>query len=118
MALKTPRVRIQLEQPNTDDVLEMDVQTDNRDMIQWDVTRARRDWPQGKDAPALWLTFLAWHALHRTGGTTLQLDGFLAACIDVSGIDRDGETVAAGATDEEVSAAWGSDPSQPAPVTD
>lgn len=118
MALKTPQVRIQLEQDGTTDVLELDVQTDNRDMIQWDVTRARRDWPKGQEAPALWLTFLAWHALHRTGGTALQLDAFLASCIDVSSIDRAGDKLPPNATAEEVSQAWDVDPTRPAPVTD
>lgn len=84
MALISPRVNVHLE-----DGTEFTVQTDNRDAVQWDVIRARKDWPAGKDAPMLWLTVMAWHALKRTGQTTLNLEQFIASCVQVTSADKE-----------------------------
>lgn len=45
----------------------IEVQTLNPDLIAWDMTRAKHRWPEVKDAPFLWLTFIAWHAARREG---------------------------------------------------
>jgi hypothetical protein len=45
----------------------LEVQTDNRDMILWEKTRARHKWPKFDEAPIWWLTFLAWSAARRQG---------------------------------------------------
>lgn len=45
----------------------MEIQTLNPDLIAWDMTRAKHRWPDVKDAPFLWLTFISWHACRREG---------------------------------------------------
>lgn len=97
MATIAPRLQVHIEQPGTDDVLECIVQTDNRDAIQWDITRNRKNWPATADAPMLWASFMAWHAMRRTGAEELRgldLDGFLGVCIEVRPIrESTGEAV-------------------------
>lgn len=46
---------------------DLEVQTDNRDMILWEKTRARHKWPKFDEAPMTWVTFLAWSAARRIG---------------------------------------------------
>lgn len=60
--LTTPRVRVIREGCE-----ELEVQTDNRDLVRFDMTRPRQRpaWPGPEDAPMLWLTFLAWSAARR-----------------------------------------------------
>jgi hypothetical protein len=60
--LESPRVIITREGHE-----DLEVQTDNRDMIVWETTRARHKWPKFDEAPMMWLTFLAWSAARRTG---------------------------------------------------
>ena len=43
----------------------LDVQTTQADAVRFDLVRARLSWPKTSDAPMLWATFLAWHALRR-----------------------------------------------------
>lgn len=68
---KTPLVVVTLE--HDDELVEVEVQTDNRDMIAWDMHRNRVGWPSTQDAPVLWLTFIAWHALKRSASTVADL---------------------------------------------
>ena len=83
--LLAPVVVVTLEQDGSDDYLELTVQTDNRDAVQWDIVRARKEWPAGQDAPMLWMTFLAWSALHRTGQIkTEKVEEFIARCVNVT----------------------------------
>src|SRR5262245_46772947 len=63
--LWTPRVEATL-----DDGSLLVVQVLNADLLNWDRTAARHGWPDMKSAPFLWLTFITWTALRRTG----QLD--------------------------------------------
>lgn len=35
----------------------------NHALVEWDLTRGKNGWPAFKDAPMLWLTFLAWQQL-------------------------------------------------------
>lgn len=81
--LVSPVVTIQLEQESSEDLLEYEVQTDNRDAVQWDLLRGRKGWPAAQDAPVLWLTVLAWHALTRSKETKLSVDEFLKVCVAV-----------------------------------
>lgn len=46
---------------------DLELQTDNRDLILWDTTRLRHKWPKLEDAPFLWMTFISWAAARRTG---------------------------------------------------
>lgn len=109
-ALLAPRVRVLLEQDGPG-YLEYDVQTDNRDMTQWDAVRARRKWPKAMDAPSLWMTFLTWHALYRTGaGVDAEFDAFNARCVQTQMIDADGNPVRPGTAEGEAAASV--DPTQ------
>lgn len=60
--LTTPRLRVVRD--GLDDV---EVQTTNADLVLWDKTRFRHKWPTVQEAPFLWMTFIAWAALRRTG---------------------------------------------------
>jgi hypothetical protein len=61
MALTTPRVRVVLE-----DGTEHTVRMLNVDQVAYDRERGRRpDLPSGLDAPMLYQTWCAWHALTR-----------------------------------------------------
>lgn len=80
VALSTPVITVVM-----DDDREMTVQCVNADLLAWDRTRVAKRWPKSEDAPFPWLTFLAWHALKRTG----QIDGmalpdFETACLQVT----------------------------------
>ena len=48
---------------------DLTLQTNNADMVLWDLTRPKQrpPWPASSDAPILWMTFLAWAAARRTG---------------------------------------------------
>ena len=50
-----------------DDGRTLEVQALNPDLIRFDRTAAKHGWPVATAAPFLWLTFLAWSALRRTG---------------------------------------------------
>lgn len=109
--LSAPKVLVLLETAGTDELTEYTVQTDNRDAIQWDVTRPRRSWPAFNEAPMLYMTFLAWHAMHRTGATTAKLEDFMKDAVEVKVLTVDGRAVTpAEATAEDVNV----DPTQPA----
>lgn len=68
--LNTPRVRVIREgfEP-------FDVQTDNRDLVRFDMTRPKQRpvWPMPDQAPMLWLTFIAWSASQRQGSIPAEL---------------------------------------------
>lgn len=100
--LKTPRVRVYVE-TDGDDFLEIDVQTDNRDAVQWDFVRSRNRWPDAREAPLLWMTFLAWNAIRRTGGPSG--DGFEKwneRVVAVEPIDADGNPLTTGEAGADV----------------
>ena len=67
----TPKLRVQLESPGTDELTEYIVQTDNRDMVAFDLTRSRKGWPSMDEANMFWMTFLAHHALSKRGGVAI-----------------------------------------------
>lgn len=91
LSLKTPRVRVYLETDVAGEYLEIDVQTDNRDAVQWDFARSRQRWPDGREAPLLWMTYLSWHAIRRTGGPApADFEEFNKRCVDVEALNRDG----------------------------
>lgn len=41
------------------------VDTGSPDMVAWDMTAAKHKWPPFRNAPFLWMAFLAWHASRR-----------------------------------------------------
>ena len=89
--IRSPRVMVLLEQPGTDELLEIIVQTDNRDMVRFDRARVQRRWPTFKDASLLWMTFLAWSALKRAGQDGIgEYDEFEGRCVEIIGVDEHG----------------------------
>ena len=78
--LSTPRLTVVM-----DDGAVLTVQILNIDMLTWDRTRAIRKWPAGSDAPFVWMTFLAWHALKREQQIPdLKLEDFEQRCQSVT----------------------------------
>lgn len=105
----SPRVQITLERPDSTDYLEVVVQTDNRDMVAFDLARGARKWPAFRDAPILWMTFLAWNAMRRSGHAVEagKFDEFNDRCVVVQSVDQDGQPVSATDPTDDV------DPTQP-----
>ena len=60
--LNTPCIRVV-----RDGVPDIELQTINPDLVNWDRTRYRHKWPPTDEAPMLWVTFIAWSAARRTG---------------------------------------------------
>lgn len=95
MAIKTTHVKALIEQPGSDDVAEIIIRCDNRDMVRYDLLRERKSWPQGHEAPMLWLTVQLWSALtrekHDLAGTSV--DEFLNRCILINRVNADGSDI-------------------------
>ena len=115
MDLASPRIRVTLEQPGSEDYLQLDVQTDNRDLVRWDANRGKYRWPTGQEAPMLWLKFLAWAALVRSDQPVPhEFEAFNNLCVAIQAIDRDGNPVHPGTPE---SAMVTDSPTLPGPVT-
>lgn len=87
--LTTPRLRVTL-----GDDSRVEVQTSNADLVRWDMTRGKQRWPSDpREAPFLWLTFLAWAALKRTH--TIPQDttweAFSESTQEIENLDDSGE---------------------------
>lgn len=63
--ITSPRLQVLRGSLDAPEILE--VQTLNPDLIVWDLTAAKHKWPAVKDAPFMWMTFLAWAACRREG---------------------------------------------------
>lgn len=75
----------------TEDDLEYDVQTDNRDMVRYDMHAAKQKWPAAQDAPMLYLTFLAVSALRREKKLAVaDFDAGMDKLLSVVPVDEDG----------------------------
>lgn len=94
MKFITPKLSVQLENPGSDEITEYVVQTDNRDMVAFDLTRSRKGWPSMDEGNMFWMNFLAHHALSKRGGVQISFDDFLARAINVVPVDEEGEEVA------------------------
>ncbi len=82
-----PRVRVLF-----DDDAEHEVQIVNVDMTSFDRERARhRDWPTAEDGPMFWASYLAWHALRRTGVFEHGYNQFEQHALQVEMINTDEE---------------------------
>lgn len=95
--LQTPRLTVILADPDAppdvDEGREVIVQTRNVELCAFDRDRGKYGWPKGEDAPFLWLTYLAWRALMRTGQIDkCSLADFENVCLSVSS-DQDGRPV-------------------------
>lgn len=100
----SPRVQVLLELPGSEQLAEVTVQTDNRDMVRWDRARAAKKWPEQKEAPMLWVTFLAWAAIKRLGHDvhTGDYDSFESRCVEVMAVDENGEPLNPNKAGEEL----------------
>ncbi|WP_311878680.1 hypothetical protein [Microbacterium forte] len=111
--MKRMTLAVELEQPGTDDTIEYTVEGDNRDMVRFDLIRARKGWPGSSDAPILWATVVAYFALRRSGEVpeSETVEQFIDRAVHVTYL-KDGEPVTpedalAGESGDDV------DPSQP-----
>lgn len=87
--LDTPHVLVTMA-----DGREFDVKTENPDMVFFDLERARRKWPSLQEAPFLWLSYLAYSKLKRTGqlgATAPHFDTWILETSAVSNLDADGQ---------------------------
>jgi len=82
--LSNPKTKVIL-----DDAAEFLVQTDNRDLVAWDMTASKQRWPQPDSAPFLWATFLAWNALKRSGDYKDIFDHFVKDCLEATVLPDD-----------------------------
>lgn len=83
VSLSAPRLHVILE-----DGTQHDVQTDNRDLLAWDRSRAKHKWPTAQDAPFVWMTFLSWSALRREQLTALSLADYEAQVVQCAPEDE------------------------------
>lgn len=101
-----PRLLVVLDNDN-----EYTVQTDNRDIVRFDLMRGRKKWPTMQEAPMLWLTVLAWSALSRAGELPgVDVDKELDRILSVEVLDDDGNVV--DVDDEAVADVVSVDPTQ------
>lgn len=70
-----------------------EVTVQNRSLIAWDETRGIRKWPDAKEAPTLWQTFLCWHALTRAGEYDGKFDQFKDECEALDMLNLKGQPV-------------------------
>lgn len=64
----------------------------NPDYLRWDLSRGKRGWPAGSEAPFLFATFLAWSAAKREGVIAdMTYESFTEQCVDVTPIRQDEE---------------------------
>jgi hypothetical protein len=103
--LSSPRLRVLRGSLDAPEVIE--VQTLNPDLIAWDMTRGKHHWPELKEAPFKWLTFISWHAVRREGRLPADVtyEAWEASTLDVANLD----------TDEDGEDTTGADPFPPAP---
>lgn len=84
----SPRLLVTLDDGN-----EYDIQTDNRDMVSFDLNKGRKGWPSMQDAPMLWVTVLAWSCLARENKLTDNVEKGINQIIAVEALDEDGNVV-------------------------
>ena len=112
--MKRMTLAVELEQPGTDDTVEYTIQADNRDMVRFDLIRARKQWPSSSDAPILWATVIAYFALLRSGEITATetVEQFIDRAVNVTYLKDDGTPV----TPEEAAAGEGQVEVDPFPM--
>lgn len=94
--LSKPRLRVIVE-GDLDELVAIDIQTDNRDAVRFDLMRRLKKWPDLQEAPMLWYTVLAWSALKRAKQTPwgeFKVEEWLDdVCLDVIPIDEAGNEI-------------------------
>lgn len=88
----------------------LEVQILNPDLLRWDLTRGKHRWPTMREAPNLWMTFIAWAAAVRTGATADRWETFRDGTLEVRNVGADDD-------DESDPAAegWSADPDAEGP---
>lgn len=83
--LTAPRIRVV-----RDGLDDLEIQTDNRDLLAYERTRLRQKpvWPKFEDAPFQWLTFLSWSAARRAGLVDVTYAQWEATVLDASAADQ------------------------------
>ena len=90
-ALTSPRLKVLVEESPGAPYTEYIVQTDNRDAVRFDLIRERKGWPKATDAPMVWMSVLAWHAIKRSGATTDDVETYLDKIVDLVAVDENNE---------------------------
>src|SRR5690242_7666585 len=84
--LDTPHIRVTM-----NDGREYDVQTENPDMVMFDIERAKRKWPTFQDAPMLWINYLAFSKLKQSGELGNEtFDAWILRTVRVDNLNEDG----------------------------
>lgn len=88
--LTSPKLRVMRGSLDAPEIME--IQTLNPDLIAWDMTRGKHHWPDVKEAPFKWLTFIAWHAARREQRIPVDLtyEAWEGSTLQVESVD-DGE---------------------------
>ncbi|GAB2558810.1 hypothetical protein [Leucobacter ruminantium] len=111
--IASPVVTVTLQ--NGDEQQQITVKTDNRNQVKYDLLRSQKDWPGQKEAPTLWLTIIAWHALALAGPARDEpFELFNERCLEVYLSDEDGRRLTAAEVKRQ--AGIEADPTQPAPA--
>lgn len=87
LKLDTPHVRVTYSDGET-----IDVQTENPDMVYFDFERARRKWPSFQDAPFVWISYLAYSKIKRSGSLRVSgqtFDDWLLTTAAVANLNAD-----------------------------
>ena len=85
--LDTPHLRVVMA-----DGTEFEVNTESPDMVYFDLERAKRKWPVIQEAPFLWLSYLAYSKLKRTGEPVPPtFDAWLPKTSRIDNLDADGQ---------------------------
>lgn len=85
--MTTPTVTATIQQG--DELLTLpEIHTDNRDLVRWDRARATNRWPQLREAPFLWLTYISWAGYRRLGIYSGTYDEWDEVCVEIT-TDRD-----------------------------
>jgi hypothetical protein len=86
--LETPHIRVTYA-----DGRSVTVKTDNPDMVFWDIERTKRKWPAGQDAPMLWINYLGYSKLRRTGEIErgLSFEDWLLTTASIENLDDSDE---------------------------
>lgn len=116
MSLMRNHVLVELEQPGSDDTIELTVVTDNRDRVRYDVARSRHGWPTPTEAPTLWATVCAYYAVKRSGEfQDLTVEQFIERAIEVRMVNPDGSPLTRAQIDSRDSGGVAVDPTRPDP---
>jgi hypothetical protein len=85
--LGTPKLRLVLSDPDfpgDDEGRDYEVQIRNVELCAFDRERSRYGWPKADDAPFVWMTYVGWKALIRTGQIPqCPLNEFEQRCMSV-----------------------------------